>query len=203
MIEINGKIYRNLQEQVKKNMEDIEDTNTRIDNLNLKKFEDEDDEYKTILEIKPDDVYVTYIDKEEPDVEHTFGVVSIGYQLNNLSQRHLYEHSIFVNGKLKDAGVTKDDFTFGSRFRILNNSSTAITADTIASAINTSTIPATGYTHYTTNESEETIFSIQTSILDRNVLEIGTVPTQYTPAGLSSSVVGEITYIKDNVRQLI
>lgn len=121
----------------------------------------------------------------------------------DLQNKHIYEHLIFITGKLKDAGVTKDDYTFACRFRILNNSSTALTTNTLASTINTNYIPANGYVHYTTNESQYTIFSIQTNTLDRSVLVISTIPTEYTPAGQGSSVVGELTNIIDKVNMLI
>lgn len=145
MIEINGKVYRNIQEQVQENMDNIE----------------------------------------------------------TLQGKHIYEHLVYASGKLKDAGVTKDDFTFVCRFRILNTSSTAITKDTLASVISTKFIPANGYVHYTTNEDEFTIYTIKTSILNRSVLEVETIPTEYTPAGVGSAVVGELTNVTDKVNTLL
>lgn len=145
MIIINGKTYRNIQEQVGENQENIE----------------------------------------------------------ALQNKHIYEHLLYVTGKLKDAGETKDDFTFALRCRILNTSPTKITKDTLASAIGTNNIPAGGMVHYTTAESQYTIFSLGTSILDRTVLEISTVPVEYTPAGQSSSVVGELINVIDKVNILL
>ena len=145
MIEIDGKVYRNIQEQVQENMDDIE----------------------------------------------------------ALQDKHIYEHLLYVTGKLKDAGVTKDDFTFALRCRILNTSPTNITTETLASILGNYSVPASGGAHYTTNESQYTIYSLGTSILDRTVLEIGTVTIDYTPAGLSSSVVGELTNVIDKVKTLL
>lgn len=149
MIEINGKTYRNIQEQVGENQENIEALQSTI------------------------------------------------------NSKHIYEHLLYVYGKLKDAGETKDDFLFSLRCRILNTSPTKITKDNLASAIGTNNIPAGGMAHYTTAESQYTIFSIGTSILDRNVLEISTVTIDYTPAGQSSSVVGELINVIDKVNTLL
>lgn len=120
-----------------------------------------------------------------------------------LQNKHIYEHLLYVTGKLKDAGVTKDDFTFALRCRILNNSSEKIVKETLVSSIDKNNIPAGGMTHYTTNESQYTIFAIGTSILDRTVLEISTVPVEYTPAGQMSSVVGELINVIDKVNILL
>lgn len=119
-----------------------------------------------------------------------------------LQNRHIYEHLVYAYGKLKDAGVTKDDFTFVCRFRILNNNPAKITKDTLASTLGQNSVPANGVTHYTSLESQYTIFSIGTSILDRTVLEVSTAPTEYTPAGQSSSVVGELINVIDKVNVL-
>lgn len=145
MIIINGKTYRNIQEQVGENQENIE----------------------------------------------------------ALQSKHIYEHLLHVYGKLKDAGVTKDDFLFALSCRILSTSPTKITKDTLASTLGQNNVPAGGVAHYTTNESQYTIFSIGTSILDRTVLEIRTVPVEYTPAGQSSSVVGELINVIDKVNILL
>ena len=120
-----------------------------------------------------------------------------------LQNKHIYEHLLYITGKLKDAGVTKDDFTFALRCRILNNSPVEITPETLANTIYKNYIPAGGVAHYTSNEAQYTIFSIQTSILDRSVLEIGTVTIDYTPAGQSSSVVGELINVIDKVNTLL
>lgn len=131
-------------------------------------------------------------------------MISINNRITALeSKPSLYEHLVFVSGKLQDAGVTTDDFTFTCKFRILNNNSTAITASTLASTISRNSIPATGYTHYTSNESEYTIFSIETNVLDRTILQISTIPTEYTPAGAGSSTIGEITLLVDRVNKLL
>ena len=123
--------------------------------------------------------------------------------IESLQSKHIYEHLLHISGKLKDAGVTKDDFTFTCRCRILNNSSTKITKDTLASTLGANNVPAGGVAHYTTNESQYTIFSIGTSILDRTVLEISTVTIDYTPAGQSSSTVGELINVIDKVNTLL
>lgn len=120
-----------------------------------------------------------------------------------LQSKHIYEHLLYITGKLKDMGVTKDDFTFVCRFRILNNNPAKITKDNLASIIGQNYIPAGGVAHYTSAESQYTIFSIQTSILDRSVLEISTVTIDYTPAGQSSSVVGELINVIDKVNTLL
>lgn len=127
----------------------------------------------------------------------------ISNDVEALQEKHIYEHLIYAYGKLKDAGITKDDFTFACRFRILNTSPTKITTETLASALGQNNVPAGGVAHYTTNESQYTIFSIGTSILDRTVLEISTVTVEYTPAGQSSSVVGELIYVIDKVNTLL
>lgn len=127
----------------------------------------------------------------------------ISNDVEALQEKHIYEHLIYAYGKLKDAGITKDDFTFACRFRILNTSPTKITTETLASALGQNNVPAGGVAHYTTNESQYTIFSIGTSILDRTVLEISTVTVEYTPAGQSSSVVGELINVIDKVNTLL
>lgn len=123
--------------------------------------------------------------------------------ISTLEDKHIYEHLLYVTGKLKDAGVTKDDFTFSLRCRILNTSPTKITAETLASTIGKNNIPAGGVAHYTTNESQFVIFSLGTSILDQTVLEISLVTIDYTPAGQSSSVVGELINVIDKVNTLL
>jgi len=120
-----------------------------------------------------------------------------------LQNKHIYEHLVYAYGKLKDAGVTKDDFIFACRFRILNNNPAKITKETLASTIGTNNIPAGGVVHYTSAESQYTIFEIKTSILDRTVLEVSTVTIDYTPAGQSDSVVGELINVIDKVNTLL
>lgn len=123
--------------------------------------------------------------------------------IETLQSKHIYEHLLYISGKLKDMGITRDDFTFALRCRILNNSPTKITAETLASTIGQGGIPAGGCAHYTSHESQYTIYELRVSILDKTVLEISTVTIDYTPAGLSSSVVGELTNVIDKVNTLL
>lgn len=203
MIEINGKVYRNLQEQVEKNKDDIEDTNDRIDTL----LEAEDDEYKTELVFEPDDAYLKYYDKDpENPQDYTWGLAQKCFEIERLSQRHLYEHNVTLQVKLKNAGVTSDTYTARINVRIYLPTFEQLTEETLKQRVKTATrVIATGYAIDTAYEYNYTVIGlVKYSDQISPDLEVDLIPTnRYAASGFISSNIGEITALTDKVVTII
>lgn len=233
MIEINGKVYRNLQEQVEKNKEDIEDIKdkdynydeaiagiqevlpykqdklTAGDNITISEnvisanLSAEDEEYKTELVFEPDDAYLKYYDKDpENPSTYSWGLVQKCFDIERLNQKHLYAHNIQLNVKLKDAGVTSDDYTGRVNLTLYLTTSEQLDETTLKQRVQMATrVSATGYAIHTVTEHNYTVIGlVKYSDLISTDLEVDLVRTnEYAASGLISSRIGEITTFTDKV----
>lgn len=218
-ITINGKVYRNIQEQVEKNKDDIKilqdadetfatktyvdgsiaTVNTRIDNLLVA----EDTDYKTELVFEPDDVYLNYYDKDIDDPQdYSFPLVQNMFKLDRLSNIHLYEHNIQLSVKLKEGGVTSNNFTGRVNLTLYSTSIEHFNETTLKQRIGrAASVIATGYAIHTVNEYNYTIIGlVKDSDQLSTDLRVDMIPTNmYASSGFVSSIIGEITSFIDNV----
>ena len=219
MIEINGKVYRNLQEQVAKNQSDIEDlqeadqtfatktyvddsittVNNRINNILVA----EDDEYKTELVFEPDDAYLKYYDKDPEDPqEYEWGLVQRCFDIDRLQQIHLYAHNVQLSVKLKDAGVTADTYTGRVNLTLYLSPNTPLTEATLKQRVQMGIrVSATGFAIDTVREKNYTIIAlVKYADFVSTDLEVDLVPSNgYAASGLITSIIGEITNFTDKV----
>lgn len=239
-IEINGKIYRNIQEQVEKNKDDIE---TLQDNSATKDYVDnkvsdiygnvytreqsdarypteehmnyvvnhvlqaEDDDYKTELIFEPDDAYLEYHDKDPQNPEDfRWGLVQKMFEIERLTDRHLYAHNVQLTVKFKSQGVTSDTYTGRVNLTLYLPTSTQLTEETLKQRVGRAIrVSATGYAINTAYEYNYTIIAlVKYSDLISTELEVDLIPTNnYAASGLISAVIGEITDFTDKVVTII
>ena len=220
MIEINGKTYRNIQEQVAKNKDDIEtlqgnvinlasedltldqkiiNTNIRIDNL----LKAEDTDYKTELVFAPDDLYLKYYDKDPENPEtYSFALVQKMFELDGLRQIHLYAHNIKLYAKFKNAGVVDDNFTGQVLLTLYTTSRDQLTEATLKQIIRmATTASATGYIVHTVDQNNYGVIGI-TKYSDQvsTDLQVEVVKLNgYAASGYVSFMIGEIITLTDKV----
>lgn len=219
MIEINGKVYRNLQEQVEKNKDDIEDLQEADLTFATKTYVDdsittvnnrintilvgEDDEYKTELVFEPDDAYLKYYDKDPEDPrEYEWGLVQRCFDIDRLQQIHLYAHNIQLQVKFKNAGVVDDNYTGRIILTLYLPTNTPLTETTLKQRVQMGTrLSATGYAIHTVSEKNYTVIGlVKYSDLVSTELEVELVPTNgYAASGFIASIIGEITSFTDKI----
>ena len=207
MIEINGKVYRNLQEQVGKNQKDIEDIQADIEALQQKKkMECEDDYYKTILEVQSDDVSIKIYDKEsqveDPEYEPTeYYLAEACVKANIGYNKHLYEHNIYLNVKGRSSGVLVDDFTGIGYITYLSNSNQKFTtaAEIYSLLSENQSHTATGYMKRDSTSSEYIVPSVTGN--GNSTLGVSLITPGYSPAGMITTNA-DVTLVLDRVRML-
>lgn len=205
-IVIKGKVYRNLQEQVLENMNDIEDLQEEQETIEGRLnsvLVAEDDEYKTELVFEPDDAYLKYYDKDPEDPqEHTWGLVQRCFDIDRLQQIHLYAHNIQLMVKFKSAGVTSDTFTGRVILTLYLSTNTPLTEATLKQRVQMGIrLSATGYAIETDTEHNYTVIAlVKYSDQISTELEVDLVPTnRYAASGFITSIIGEITDFTDRV----
>lgn len=118
-----------------------------------------------------------------------------------LQNKGLYMHNILVTGKMLNGEVLDDNFTATFRLAIFNdNPNKIIDKNTLYRAINPFyNLSATGHASLSTTQSQYIVEGIRTW---SNKIYLFLASTNYTPAGGSSTVLEQITSMRDAVTKI-